>query len=109
MSKILSASCSALGVVTAEGVTVPSATVLSLGKQASTGALLMEGDKAFYITSSATDIKTLIQNMVAILNSVITIATGLDAVSTSPGSQAANIVALTVLKTQLDATKDLLK
>lgn len=109
MSKILEASCSALGIVTSEGVPVPAAEVMSEGNQTSTGLLFLEGETAKYLPSSATDIKALIQNMVSILNSTITILTGLDAVTVSPGTQAANIAALTALKVQLDATKDLLK
>lgn len=109
MSKILNATCSDAGVVTAEGQTVPAAVVLSEGKKASSGVLLLEGDKANYLTSSASDIKTLISSLVDIINQIATIATGLDAVTNSPGGQAAAITTLQTLKTQLDATKEQLK
>lgn len=109
MSKILDATCNAVGVVTAEGQVVESALVLSEGKKASSGVLLMEGDKARYLPSNATDIKDLITSLVEIVNQIATIATGLDAVTVSPGTQAANIVALQLLKTELELTKEQLK
>lgn len=109
MSKVLDAMCNAAGVVTAEGQTVPVATVLSEGKKASSGVLLMQGEKAAYVTSNASDIKDLISSLVEIINQVAVIATGLDAVTVSPGSQAAAITQLQVLKTQLDLTKEQLK
>lgn len=109
MSKILDATCDATGVVTAEGQTVPAAVVLSEGKKASNGVLLLDGEKANYLPSSATDIKDLISSLVEIINQIATIATGLDAVTVSPGGQAAPIALLQTLKTQLDATKEQLK
>lgn len=109
MSKILDATCSAAGVVTAEGQTVLAATVLSEGKKASSGVLLLEGQKARYLTSNATDIKDLITKVVEIVNQIATIATGLDAASNSPGGQTAAIATLQTLKTTLDATKEQLK
>lgn len=109
MSKILNATCNATGVVTAEGQTVPAAVVLSEGKKQSSGVLLMEGDKATYVTSNASDIKSLIESLVTIINQIATIATGLDAVTVSPGSAAASIAVLQTMKTQLEATKEQLK
>jgi len=109
MSKILNATCSAAGVVMAEGQTVPAAVVLSEGKKASNGVLLLEGDKANYLTSNAADIKALIESLVTIINQIATIATGLDAVTVSPGGQTAAITMLQTMKTQLEATKEQLK
>lgn len=109
MSKILDASCSPLGVVTSEGVPVPAAVVLSEGKKQSSGVLLMEADKARYVTSNASDIKDLITNVVALLDQVTLIVTALDAGTTSPGSAAALITQLGVLKVQFDLTKETLK
>lgn len=109
MSKILAATCNAAGVVTADGVPVVGAIVLSEGKKASSGVAVMDGDKVWYLTSSATDIKDLITSMVEITNQIATIATALDAVTVSPGSAAAAIAQLQVLKTQLELTKETLK
>jgi N-methylhydantoinase B/oxoprolinase/acetone carboxylase alpha subunit len=108
-TKMLDATCSAVGIVTAEGSLVQDAEILSQGKQASSGVLLIEQDKARYLTSNASDIKALITSLVAIINQIATIATGIDAASNSPGGQTAAITQLQTLKTQLDATKDLLK
>lgn len=109
MAKILEATCSA-GVVKVGSLVIDPVTILSLGDAPeSTGTLLIDEDKAYYIASNATDIQSLIESMVAILDKIILIATGLDAVTVSPGGQAANILQLTLLKTQLDLTKDVLK
>lgn len=109
MSKILDATCSDSGSVTAEGVVVAEAVVLSEGTKASEGVAVMQGPKVWYLTSNAEDIKDLITAMVEIINQVATIATGLDAVTLSPGGQTAAIVQLQTLKTQLEATKETLK
>lgn len=109
MSKVLNASCSSAGVVTSEGFSVEGATVLSEGKKASEGVLVIDRRNAWYLTSNASDLKDLITNMVTITEKIIEIATQLDSVTVSPGTAAANILALTTLKTQLDLTKDSLK
>lgn len=104
---MLNATCNA-HVVTVEGKAV-TATVLSQGTLPSEGVLLLEKENAKYLTSNATDISAMIQTMCTILDQLILISTGLDAVSTTPGSQAANITALGLLKTAFLATKDTLK
>jgi hypothetical protein len=109
MSKILDATANASGMVTADGVQVVGAIVLSEGKKASSGVAVIDGDKVWYLTSSATDIKDLIGSMVEIINQIATIATGLDSVTTSPSSQAAAIAQLQLMKTELEQTKELLK
>lgn len=109
MSKILSAAADATGKVTADGVQIVGAIVLSEGKKASNGVAVMDGDKVWYLTSNATDLKDAITSLVEIINQIATIATGLDAVTVSPGGQAANILQLQVLKTQFEATKEQLK
>lgn len=109
MSKILSATCDATGKVTADGVEVVGAIVLSEGKKASSGVAVMDGDKVWYLTSNATDLKDAIASLVEIINQIATIATGLDAVTVSPGGQAAAIAQLQVLKTQFEQTKETLK
>lgn len=109
MAKILSASCDATGKVTAEGVIVDNATVINLGKKASTGMLLMDGDKSYYITANATDIQKVITDMVAILDALIAALTAIDGVTTTPGSAAALIANITALKVTFNTTKDVLK
>lgn len=107
MTKIIAADCSG-NVVTADGKTVV-AEVLSQGTKPSEGVLALDGLKAVYLTSNAADIKKLIEDVVAIINQVSVVLTGLDGVTTTPGSNAAGIVVLTTLKTQLNLTKDNLK
>jgi hypothetical protein len=118
MSKILDASCSATGVVSAEGVTVPAATVLSEGKQASTGLLFLEDEKARYLPSSATDIKTTLEKLVLALTStssaLTTIASALTAIGTGmtgpttapPMSLPASVSAVNALASSIDSIKE---
>lgn len=107
MSKILDATCSALGVVTSEGVAIPSAEILSAGTKASTGLVIIDGENAWYFPSSATDISDVITNVVACLNQTITILSGLNSLTGS--TLTAAIATLTTLKTTLNTSKDTLK
>lgn len=107
MSKFFEASCED-GVVTYQGVEVP-AEILSAGLGSSTGLLFFQKDRAFYLPSSASDIDGLIERLVELTTQLETILSGLDAVSTTPGSQAANITQLGVLKDELDESRGTLK
>ncbi len=106
---MLDATCDVTGLVTAEGATVVDAQVLSQGKKASSGVLLIDQDKARYLTSNATDLHDTISSLGDIIDKISVILTALDAESSSPGGQTANITALGLLKTTLVATKDTLK
>lgn len=86
MSRIFDATCDATGKVTADGVIVTSAEVLSEGKQASEGLLFMEGDQARYLTSSATDVKTTIENLIDVLTDVTAALTKVSTTLTSIGA-----------------------
>lgn len=109
MSKILEASCAA-GIVTADNLPVAGSIILSEGVKPSTGVLLLEEDKATYVTSSASDIKDLITNLETIIDQLVITLTAIDAVTTAPGSNAASIATLTALKTSLlTVQKGLLK
>lgn len=70
MSKALEATCDANGIVTAEGFQVPSAVILSEGKAASEGLLILEEEKATYVAKTSGDLKTSIENMVSALDAV---------------------------------------
>lgn len=107
MSKMLESTCESQ-VVSVGEVTV-AADILSQGNKASAGVVILDVDKAKYVTSNASDIRDLIVSLVTIINQIVTIATGLDGVTNSPGAQATNIAQLTTLKTNLDNTKDMLK
>jgi hypothetical protein len=69
MSKILEATCED-EVVTSNGVEVPMAEILSKGLGASSGALLIEGKKVWYITSSASDLEQTLDKLISVLGSI---------------------------------------
>lgn len=75
MTKILAATCSPASIVTAAGLPVAGAVILSEGKQQSSGFLVIDGDKIWYVASSATDIKTTIEKLVALLDKLSTVVT----------------------------------
>lgn len=117
MSKILDATCDDEGLVSAEGVEVPAAEVLSEGNQSSTGLLFGEGDKWRYLPSSATDIKTTIEKLVLaiekIADSTTQIATTLTSIGAGmtgpttapPPTLAADVITINTKVTELNAVK----
>lgn len=114
MSKILPATCDANGKVTAEGVEVPGAVVLSLGKQASSGILLLDTEKAWYFPSSATDIQTTIDKTTKAIDKIIAIVNSIGAGMTGPTTAppptlVTDVAALTTIKGELDTLKGALK
>jgi hypothetical protein len=114
MSKILDATCSAAGTVSSEGVTVPAAEVLSEGNQSSSGLLFIEGEKARYLPSSATDIKTTIEKVCSALteiaNTLTAIGTGMTGATTAPpGTLATSVAAINTKVTELNTLKAALK
>lgn len=86
MSKILIATANASGLVTADGKQVPAAEVLSEGKQASTGLLFIDGDKLYFMPSSATDIASTIEKAVDALTSVADAVTKIATTFTAVGA-----------------------
>jgi len=108
---MLVATCDASGVVKIGTITVPAADVeiLSEGTKASEGILILDQALARYLTSSASDVKKVIEDLTAIVEKIIEVATGLDGVTNSPGAQAANITLLTTLKETFAQTKETLK
>ena len=107
MSKILVAQCNAQ-VVTVDGFPVE-AEILSQGNKPSEGAALIQGEKVFYVTSNASDIKDILVQLDAILTQIVTITTALNAVTVPPGTATAQITALTTLQTQLALLQEGLK
>lgn len=107
MSKMLEATCSSSGIVSAEGVQVPAAQVLSKGSKASSGILLLQGVKVYYLTSNATDIEELITKLVSIIDVASTIFSAHD--GALGNSQAAALAQLESLKTELNQSKETLK
>jgi hypothetical protein len=107
MTKVLDASC-INNVITIESLPVDG-DILSEGIGESEGIALVDEDKVKYITSNASDLKDTIESLGSVIDQVITILSGLDAVTNSPGGQASNITTLGTLKTNLIAIKDVLK
>lgn len=108
MSKVLLAQCDAQGRLTVEGLQVQGL-VLSEGKKPSDGLLVLDKGAVYYLPSNATDIKDLIASLVAIVDQISAIATGLDGATNAPGAQAGSIAVLQNMKTQLDTMKGTLK
>lgn len=108
MSKVLAASCEA-GVVTCEGKVIAGAEILCEGIESSEGVLIIDQEKSYYLANTQPDLKEVIESLVEIITQVGAIATALDAVTVSPGSAAALITQLTVLKTTFETKKDLLR
>lgn len=107
MSKVVEATCES-GVVKIGTMPIDSV-ILSQGSKPSTGKVLIDEDEVTYITSNASDISDLIVRLVAIVAKVGVILSAIDGATNSPGANAATILELTALKTQLNTTKDLLK
>lgn len=114
MSKVLQATCDAQGVVKVAGTTVPNALVLSEGKQASQGALFLNGEEKSYLPSSASDIKTVIEKLSSSLEKIANILTSIGAGMTGattapPPTLVTDVAEVTAIKAELDALKDALK
>lgn len=117
MSKIIEATCDATGKVTAEGVIVPGATVLSEGKQTSSGLLVIDGEMKKYIPSSAADIKTTIEKTVATIDSLTSVLNTISGTLTAigagmtgpttapPGTLATDVATIASKVAELNATK----
>jgi Cu/Ag efflux pump CusA len=107
MARLIEASCEG-GVVTVSGRTI-TAEILSQGVESSLGVVILDGDKAFYIANSHEDIKEVIEDVVGLIDQVQTVLTGLDGVTVSPGSQAAAIAQLGVLKDTFESKAEALR
>ena len=114
MSKILTATANAAGIVTADGVPVVGALILSEGKQASEGVAVMDGEKVWYLTSSATDIKTTIEKVNDAITKIATLFTTMGASMTGPTTAppptlATDVAAINAVVTELNVLKGALK
>lgn len=114
MSKVLQATADASGKVTADGVEIVGAIILSEGKQASAGVAVIDGEKVWYLTSSATDIKTTIEKLAGLITKLGTMFTavgsGMTGPTTSPPPTLATDVAeLNQMVVELNQLKGALK
>lgn len=113
---LLEATCRS-DVVKVENYPVQAAEVLSQGKGASTGLLIMFGDKAYYIPNAAEDLKTTIEKTVDLLTSLnealtkigttlTSIGAGMTGPTTAPPpTLAADVVEINSKVTALNAVK----
>lgn len=114
MLKLLEATCSASGEVKVGADLVPEAVVMSEGKQASSGIVLIEGETAKYIVLSASDLKTTIEKVADALTKVANLLTsiggGMTGSSTAPPpTLSADVSALNQVVTDLTTLKGALK
>lgn len=109
MTKILDATCEA-GIVTAEDVPVSDAQILSQGTKSSEGILVMDEDKATYVTSNADDLKDAIDKLSSILGDLSDLVASIvnDTVFI-PGTGGASLIfppAFSASKATIDAAID---
>ncbi len=106
MSKAIAATCVA-GIVTADGLPVPTAEKLSEGVAASTGVLVMQGQSQFYVAKTSGDLKTVITQLNTILTNLVTVLTAHD--SSLGSTQTATIALIAAANTTLTTLKEALK
>ena len=107
MSKILKATCQN-NIVKIDNFEVESE-VFSEGIKESQGNALIDGDKCYYITSSASDIKDLIIQLWITLDKLIEVLNICNSGLTSAGAASAKIAELVTEITELKTQKDNLK
>lgn len=131
MAKALAANCTA-GVVTIDGIPLPSAEILSEGVGASQGVAVIDEETSFYVANTTPDLKTLLERLISVLEQI---TAGLDKAASAlttldttgfliaadagvpSGPVAASDISgissastqLVTLKTQIDALKGALK
>ena len=66
MSKVLSATCVG-GVVSVNGVPVPGVTLLSEGVASSSGILIVDAERTYYVTNVGNDLDTTLGNLIEVL------------------------------------------
>lgn len=118
---MLDATCEA-GVVTADGVPVPGAQILSEGVGASSGVLLIDEDRARYVAKTSPDLKTTLEKLIVALDKTVAALQAIDGVGslvTSCGAgagsatwipvAASDISGITSAKADLEALMEELK
>jgi hypothetical protein len=112
LSKTINASCAA-GVVSVDGNPVV-AEILSEGVGSSEGVVILDKEKAFYITSNATDLQTTMEKIASALTKIGETLTAIGAGMTGPTTAppptlAANVVQINLIVTELNTLKAALK
>lgn len=112
--RVLSASCVGQQVTCGSGI-VTGVTILSEGVSSSSGYLIIDQDRKYYVSKTSPDLKSTIEAIASALGQIATALTTIDAKpvggsgsAPAPGA-AANITQITALQTQLTTLKDALK
>ncbi len=114
MPRVLDATCLA-NIVTCEGVPVTGVTVLSEGVSQSSGYLIIDEDKTYYVAKTSPDLKAAITTLNSMLTSIANMFLAVDLQFTAMsayGGVAVNTAALVTFNTNnttFGLTKDMLK
>lgn len=120
MTKVLEATCVA-GVVTADGVAVPEADILSQGVGESEGVLILDESDAKYIADTSDDLKSTLDNLIDVLGDIASALTSIDSAGyviavvgsasgvPSPPVATSSIAQINAVKAELQALKEELK
>lgn len=98
MLKTLDATCLA-GIVTVSGQVAAPVTILSQGTKSSSGIAVLDGARASYVTSNATDIADLTAHVKLALDALATALPTIASATAVPGAIAAAATAVVTLTT----------
>lgn len=112
MSKAINATCSG-GIVSVGGKPVE-AEILSEGVGDSEGVLILDKEKAYYVASNATDLKTTLEKIsdaiTKIGETLTAIGAGMTGITTAPPpTLAASVAEINLIVVELTTLKDALK
>lgn len=105
MSKILAANCQTK-IVTVKNIPVPVAEIFSEGVGESEGILILDEDKAFFLNSSASDIKTLLEKIGTILTDLTGALTTLDTAGFNTGAGSASAPSPPIIQDKITAIQN---
>lgn len=114
MPRAVEATCVA-GIVKVGALAVPGTVILSEGVASSSGILVIDGDKKYYVAKTSPDLKTTLEKLVSVLGQLVTGLTALDAkpvggVGSAPAPAAAAVITqLGVIQAEVTALKEALK
>lgn len=113
MAKVIQAEC-VNNKVTVEGVEIEGAQILTQGKAQSTGILIVDDDRIYYVSTNTTDLKTTLEKLASAMTKVTetltAIGTGMTGPTTAPpGVLPTNVANINATVGELTTLKDNLK
>lgn len=113
MSMILDATCNGQ-VVTCEGLPLQNVTILSEGIGPSTGVVIMQSGKLYYIAKTSLDLKSTLDKLNVLVPKLVTIFSSIGAKMTGPTTAppptlATDLAELTQLNVELTTIKNMLR